>query len=291
MKVFYRVRQAQNGEIIPYNHNIYCALDGALQLGLICIPYFRVDEIIDNYERGDLVFDGLTQVQYCLDKFGIQPEHYNYPEVLKPYLGRKVWKDTIDSIASDENKWSAGNFVKPIKEKVFTGKTISSIKDLIGCGSCYENYEVLVSEPLDFVYECRGFVYYDELIDLRPYKGDYHYMRYMDTKLISKAMEDWKTWKERPNSCSLDFGVIRVKEIVESSFTPTYISPKYKNSKNNIYTDISIFNKEEYVYKTVLIESNGAYSLGGYGLTSIQYIKFISAYISQISGVEDELHF
>ena len=148
-------------------------------------------------------------MQYCLDKFGIIPQEFNYPEILKPYLGRKIWKDTINSIASNEEKWSAGNFIKPIKEKVFTGKIISSIKDLIGCGSCYEDYEVLVSEPLDVVYECRGFVYYDELKDLRPYKGNYKYMKYMDTDVIAQAMEDWKRWEERPNACSLDWGVIR----------------------------------------------------------------------------------
>lgn len=263
MKVFFRVKKIPgSNNTVPYNYNIENALEGALECGLECIPYFTVNEIYNNYERGDLVLDGLVQVQYCLNKFGISVPEINYPEVLSKYLGRKVWKDTINSIANDETKWSAGNFVKPIKEKVFTGKVISSIKDLIGCGSCYENFEVLVSEPLDIVYECRGFVYYDALKDLRPYKGDYKYMKYMDTDLIEKAMEDWKTWNERPNSCSLDFGVVRKKKDTE------------KDS-----------------YETVLIEANHAFSLGCYGLMSIDYIKLISAYISQISDVEDELYF
>ena len=135
MKVFYRTKKTPEGNIIPYSVNIANALDGALQLGLECIPYFKVDEIIEQYSLGDITLDGIDQVQYCLDKFGIIPQEFNYPEILKPYLGRKIWKDTINSISSNEEKWSAGNFVKPIKEKVFTGKIISSIKDLIGCGS------------------------------------------------------------------------------------------------------------------------------------------------------------
>ena len=44
------------------------------------------------------------------------------------YLGRKVWKDSIDSISKDENKWSAGYFVKPVRSKAFTGKIISNTK-------------------------------------------------------------------------------------------------------------------------------------------------------------------
>lgn len=283
MKVFYRVKKTPTGNIIPFSYNIENALDGALQLGLECIPYFIVDEIIEQYSLGDITLDGIDQVQYCLNKFDIKPQDFNYPDILQPYLGRKIWKDTINSIASDESKWSAGNFVKPIKEKVFTGKVISSIKDLIGCGSCYEDYEVLVSEPLDIVYECRGFVYYDELKDLRPYKGDYKYMKYMDTALIAQAMEDWKKWENRPNACSLDWGIARVKEPITREFK-TNINSRYKDFDNKIRT-------EEYVYKTVLIEGNLPYALGCYGYYSLSYIKLISAYIAQVSGVKDELKF
>lgn len=293
MKVYYRVKKTPEGNIIPFNYNIANALDGALQLGLECIPYFRVDEIIEQYSLADITLDGIDQVQYCLNKFGIKPEDFNYPDILQPYLGRKIWKDTINSIASDESKWSAGNFVKPIKEKAFTGKIISSIKDLIGCGSCYEDYEVLVSEPLDVVYECRGFVYYDELKDLRPYKGDYKYMKYIDTDLIAQAMKDWKKWKDRPNACSLDFAVIRIKSNIEKEFKPTYQPSHFSVSKssNELYNQNNRFETEEYVYKTILIEGNLPYALGCYGYFSIDYIKLISAYIAQVSKVEDELHF
>ena len=94
----------------------------------------------------------------------------DYPDVLKLFLGRKIWKDTINSISRDENKWSAGYFVKPaVRSKAFTGKTISSIKDLMGCGNHAEDYEVLVSESLDIAAEWRCFITYDEIIDVRPY--------------------------------------------------------------------------------------------------------------------------
>lgn len=279
MRVFYRVKNTPDKQIVPFSSNIASALQGALELGLECIPYFKVEEIVEQYELGDITLDGIDQVQYCLNKFGIKTQEFNYPAILQNYLGRKIWKDTINSFANNEEKWKAGCFVKPIKEKAFTGHIISSIKDLVGCGSCYEDYEILVSEPLDIVYECRGFVYYDELKDLRPYKGDYRYMKYVDTELIEDSMKEWVKWEERPNACSLDWGVIR---------RPHKFVTKRFNSKKQM-VDVGEFYED--CYDTVLIEGNLPYALGSYGYYSIDYIKLISAYISQVSGIEDELHF
>lgn len=45
--------------------------------------------------------------------------------------------------------------VKPVESKKFTGKVISSIKDLIGCGAYNEDFEVLCSEPIEFMREWR----------------------------------------------------------------------------------------------------------------------------------------
>lgn len=257
MKVFYRTRKTADGDIIPYNSNIYQGLDGALKLGLETQGYRIVDEIYADYKKGDIVLDGVEQVKFCLEKFEIVPSNFDYPSVLKPYLGRKVWIDKINSIAKDPKKFTAGYFIKPLKQKVFTGRTVSSLRDLIGCGNNREDYEVFVSEPLNIVYECRGFVYYDDLIDLRPYKGDYRYMKRMDTDVIARAMQDWKKWEERPNACSLDFGVVETGN--------------------------------PHQYKTVLIEGNLPYALGCYGCDSLKYIRLINAYIAQISGVTDEL--
>lgn len=67
MKVYYRVRpisKKEKDKVIPFNSNIDIALEGALKLGLECIPYFNVKEIINDYELGDIVLDGVYQVRY-----------------------------------------------------------------------------------------------------------------------------------------------------------------------------------------------------------------------------------
>ena len=284
MKVFVRVKNMYDPmccKEVPYNVNIAAAMQGFHEMGFEIVTYHTVDEIYDIYEKGDIVLDGISQVEYCLNKFGLSFPSIDYPECLEKYLGRQVWKDTINHINTHPELW--GNFVKPVKEKVFTGKVINSPQDLIGCGSCYEDYEVLVSEPLDIVFEVRGLVYYDDLLDLRPYRGDWAFMNKIDTTLIKSAMEDWKKWDDRPMGCTLDWGVVRKKSPVTKTFDSKYKS-KYSGPHNTFIID-------DYVYETVLIEANAGISFGPYCTNTNTYAKIISAAMSKVSGTKDECYF
>lgn len=93
-------------------------------------------------------------------------------------------------------KWTAGYFVKPTRSKAFTGKIIGGVADLVGCGNHSEDYEVIVSEPLDICAEWRCFIIYDELIDVRPYgmlmdKTRQSYCYHYDSKVLLEMMEVW----------------------------------------------------------------------------------------------------
>lgn len=261
---------------IPFNRNIALAVEGFHEMGFEIYLYDNVKEIYDIYNKGDIVLDGIDQVNYCLNKFNLEFPHIEYPECLEKYLGRKVWKDTINHISKNPDLW--GNFVKPVKEKVFTGHVINSTKDLIGCGSCYEDYEVYVSEPVNFVYEVRGTIYHDKLVDLRPYKGNWEYMNKLNTELIKEAMEDWKTWEERPNACVIDWGVIK---------RPHKISV-HKHVNGNLVKTGEYY---EDCYETVLVECNTAISYGPYSTNAINYAKMISATMSEVSNTPDECYF
>ena len=140
---------------IPHSVNIANAMYGFRELGAEIIPYHMIDEIYDKVTREDIVLDYIVQCNSIFAKFGITPTIPDYPDALKPFLGRKIWSDTINSVSRSEEKWSAGYFVKPVRSKAFTGKIISSISDLVGCGNHSEDYEVLVSEPLDICAEWR----------------------------------------------------------------------------------------------------------------------------------------
>lgn len=256
MKVFARVRKLNDNfaKVMPYNKNIGLAIDGFHEMGFEVIYYETGDleKVKEWYSKGDIVLDGIDQVNFVLDKYNIKPPSFEYPEPLKKYLGRKIWMDNIDNIASNPSLW--GIFVKPVREKAFTGKVINSTKDLIGCGNYSENYEVYCSEAIDFVFEVRGLVYYDQLISLQPYKGDWKYMKDLDTKLIEEAFNDYLKWDNKLNGCTLDFGVTKDK-------------------------------------KTLFIEANYGMCFGPYMTNSITYAKIISACLSQLSGTVDECYF
>ena len=101
----------------------------------------------------------------------------------------------------------------------------------------------------------RGFIIYDELVDIRPYRGDYHY--HFDAEVVDQIVEAFRTIRERPMGGSLDFAVIE------------------KNGK----------------LQTVFLEMNDGYSLGSYGLVPIQYAKLVSARWSQLLNRTDEFDF
>ena len=244
---------------IPHSVNIANAMYGFRELGAEIIPYHKIDEIYDRVNREDIVLDYIDQCNSIFSKFGIEQSIPDYPKVMDKFLGRKIWKDTINSISRSEEKWSAGYFVKPVRSKAFTGKIISSISDLVGCGNYSEDYDVLVSEPLDICAEWRCFIIYDEIVDVRPYgllldRSRKSYRYHYDFKALDSMMEAFISWEERPMACSLDICVTKDGQ-------------------------------------TLLVEIIDAYSLGCDGLASVFYAKLISARWSQILGVKDEYHF
>lgn len=180
---------------IPHSENIAHAMYGFRQLGAEIVPYHNINEIYEKVEREDIVLDYVEQCQAIFRKFSVTPYFFNYPEIMKPFMERRIWKDTINSISQNEYKWSAGYFVKPVHDKAFTGKIISSISNLVGCGNYSEDYEVIVSEPIN--------------MDIRPYGWDYQsaapgYLYHYDVDTVKHMMEVFCAWKCRPSACSMD---------------------------------------------------------------------------------------
>ena len=248
------------GMDIPHSINQAVAMYGFRTLGAQIIPYHSLDHIYDEVRRDDIVLDYILQCNEIFKKFGARNCHVpDYPDVLKPFLGRDMWIDRIGDFASDSDKWSKGYFIKPIKAKAFTGKRVSSLSDLVGCGNYDDDYEILVSQPLEIMAEWRSFIYYDEILDVRPYglimdRTRNSYMYHYDEKVLANMMKAFVTWDERPSASSMDICVTSDG-------------------------------------RTLLVECNDAYALGCYGLPDIYYAKMISARWSQIMAVQDEYCF
>lgn len=231
---------------MPFNETLFCAYDGFREMGFETVFYQQVCEL-HAVTREDIVVGGLGPSKMVLTQLGCTYPELDYPDELTSYLGRKIWKDKINRINENPDSWPL--FVKPFVDKKFVGRVIRSPKDLIGCGEWFDNQEVICSEVVNFIAEWRCFVKYGEVVDVRPYKGDWkvHY----NPDVIENCIRDFITM---PAGCALDFGV----------------------------TDDG---------RTLLVEVNDGYSVGCYGLASVEYAKVLSARWSELTGTDDETDF
>ena len=56
---------------VPYNVNIANAIEGFHDMGFEIHCYEKLSEAYNLYQQGDIVLDGILQVNHCLNKFGI----------------------------------------------------------------------------------------------------------------------------------------------------------------------------------------------------------------------------
>ncbi len=197
MKVY--IRQNTNREFITTNGAV--AYDGFRKLGWEIVPFYAIEDL-STHQSDEVVVGCIDHVRQALLKLGITPpDEVNYPDELQQFLGRKIWKSHINYIAKHPELWNI--FVKPSQEtKKFTGRVISSPKDLISCGDELVDTEIWCSEPVKFLAEWRCFVRYNEILDVRLYRGDWavHY----DPQVIRAAVA---AYKSAPASYAIDFGL------------------------------------------------------------------------------------
>lgn len=228
---------------IPKSHNYYIADQGFREMGFETIPFCRMEDLSD-CRPDDLIVGGLGAVTTKLKEYGISVPNINYPDELRPYLGRKIWETTIDKVIKGDTPRPV--FVKPIREKRFTGLVLRTDKDLPKLSYCEADEPVLCSGVVDFRTEWRAFVRYGRVVDVRPYFGDWK--NHFDPSVIENAVSSYVS---SPAGYAMDFG----------------------------YTSEG---------KTLLVEVNDGFSLGGYGLPALDYAKLLSARWSELVGIHDE---
>ncbi len=127
MKIWAKIRANQD----YHNLNIAHAVAGFKELGAEIVKYERIDNIYELVTKDDIVLDYIEQCLTIFHKFDKTPQLESYPEVLKKFMDRKIWKDTINNINVNPDKCV---FVNPIKQKAFTGRVINGPADLVDVG-------------------------------------------------------------------------------------------------------------------------------------------------------------
>lgn len=159
----------KNGHVTDYDD--LSAQIGFHKMGFEIVHFNDISELSKTHHAQDVIVSGIGHVKQRLTELGLEMPDIDYPLELEKYLGRKIWRSTINTVNSSPESWPV--FVKPISNKRFIGRTITSTKDLIGCGNSYEDIDIYCSEPVRFLSEYRCFVRYCKILDVRLYKGDW----------------------------------------------------------------------------------------------------------------------
>lgn len=170
-------------------------------MGAEIVFYEAKDGPPEGLLRSDIIVGWIGNVKKGLINLGIEPpKELDYPESLRPYLGRNVWESTLHKIYNDSSTWPV--FVKPKLGKQFTGKLVEKLGDMIGLGS-QDDRDIWCSDPMDFKSEWRTFVRYGKILDSRCYKGDFRVSP--DWSVVEEAV---KAYTDQPASFTMDVGPV-----------------------------------------------------------------------------------
>ena len=182
----------------PYNIDCQAAYDGFQKLGIEPI-LFTTNEEFDTREPEDVVVGGTIMIWHALNQRGITAEHFDYPEELSDFRGRRIWTTQLKDI----NEEMLPVFIKPVEEKIAPGIVVESMEEL------KEEYGLLdpetglyCSDPVEFVSEWRCFLLCGLIVGIQFYYGDRD--EKYDRAVIDAAV---KAYPNMPAGCALDFGV------------------------------------------------------------------------------------
>ena len=184
----------------PMDYDVYNACCGFREMGWELAFFKDYSELVVSHQKQDVIVGGIGMVRRRLKDFNIAIVDTDYPEILNDYYGRKIWISKVNMVNSNPDMWPV--FIKPVENKKFIGRAIFSTKDLIGCGSYYDDADVYCSEVVNFLSEYRVFIRYGKILDVRRYKGDFHL--FPDITVIENCVNNYI---DSPKGYALDFGV------------------------------------------------------------------------------------
>ncbi|QWP78148.1 ATP-grasp domain-containing protein [Lysobacter sp. K5869] len=148
-------------------------------------------------------------VQGAMKQLGIPvPAPNDYPAALRPWLRRKVWRETLGAVEAWVSEGARGGlFVKPAERlKTFTGRVFDHPGDLYYLGGASRRQTVWCSESVRWRSEFRAYVIGETVVALDHYHGD-PALRPCE-RSIAEALRAYRDSGEAPAAYGIDFGVL-----------------------------------------------------------------------------------
>jgi len=183
-------------EDLPESEMQSVTVHGLRERGIETAPFYGFGDVKSLTDLGPEVgLSGyLGDVWEALDVVGVpRPPSLDYPDELVEFLGRDVWQSTLKDARQITHRKL---FVKPVKQKLFTGfVTTGNFNDQVRMGSYSEDELCWLSDPVNFVSEYRCFVL----------RGEGDWSKAPDRTVVESAA---KAWPAAPVAYTLDFGVM-----------------------------------------------------------------------------------
>ncbi|MCP3099712.1 ATP-grasp domain-containing protein [Myxococcus sp. K15C18031901] len=226
-------------------------LEGLHELGIPteCFTPKRLERRQLPLAPDTLVAGHVPSVLGALKQLGLEPPPTNdYPASLQSLLHRRLWRSTVRQLTADLlDTASAPVFAKPLgRRKRFTGHVFQDADDLLYLERAGASTPLLCSTVVRFRSESRAFVVRGALVGLRHYAGDPTVS--VDPALVEDAVRRLESSGEATAGYALDFGVLDTGE-------------------------------------TALVEWNDGFSLGAYGLPSVDYTALTVARWCELTGL------
>jgi hypothetical protein len=185
-----------------------------------------------------------------------QPENLDIPESLRKYTNRKIWETTLGEVRKKNERV----FIKPLAcQKAFQGHIFRG-----GIDTYYNrphvdyetrefknNLPILAAEPVQWRGEWRTYVLKGEILGVRNYGGYNNSIR----KHLKQIRQMVSEFKEAPAAYAMDVGLMEIP--TGKPHDPYDYTPKP--------TVLS------------LVEVNEGFSLGNYGISSLDYARMVEA--------------
>ena len=157
--------------------------------------------------RSTPVFAGVPVFEKILEKLGVKYHKIDtYPTLLCPFLNREV---VISTLGSFRKQWNASAtnipkwFMKPVAQKLFTGRCMNTLLDWMPMVELSEDTEVYLAEPVRFLSEFRVYVSQQKILAVKHYAGDWSIL--IDKSTVEQAVTAFAS--AAPCAYALDFGV------------------------------------------------------------------------------------